>query len=1030
MNSYNRLNNLVGWAVFLFAAVVYYFSAEPTGSLWDCGEFVSCADKLQVPHPPGAPLFLLIGRLFMWVGSLISSDPAFKTHLLNFSSGVYSALAAMFVCWVTIILGKLAMVGRTEEPSRSQFIALAGAGAVAGLTTAFCTSIWFSAVEGEVYAMSTFFTAFTLWAMIKWYNQPDTPQADRWMLLSVYAAGLSIGVHLLSLLTFPALALFYYFKKTEKPTWLGMLAYGFGGVLLIGLIQSIVITGIPAVWGSLEVTFSNMGLPRYISSLIFLVALLGGGLYAGLRWAKNAGSTTLQNVFLGLALLIVSFSTFGMTMIRAAANPPINMNAPSDPLRLIPYLNREQYGERPLLFGPQFNQKRPSGGYDKVADRYGWTGKKYEVVDQRMEPVFGDRQKMFFPRMGHWEGDREPYYKYWLGINEKDPVPASRPSMGDNFSYFVNYQTRWMYWRYFMWNFSGRQNGEQGYTPSEMKGHWITGISFIDESLLGLPGKTSQMSDQMKTDPARNTYFMLPFLFGVFGLIWHFRRRQYDALGILALFLITGMGIVVYTNEPPNEPRERDYALVGSFFTYAIWVGMGVLAIFDLLRTRLADNLAAPISTAIVAIAPFLMLTQNFDDHSRRTHTAARDYAVNFLESCDKDAIIFTYGDNDTYPLWYAQEVENIRTDVRVVNLSLLGTDWYINQLRRKMNNSPAIKISLPESAIRGDKRAQIPVMKNATEMSLVDVVRFIGESHPQTTEGGYTFESYAPSEKVFLPVDKQKMMANGLLSAQDTGVVDKISFTLGEALMRDDIAVLDIIANNFADRPIYFAVTASSQKMQGLNNYAQLEGLSVRLLPIATADPMARQFGIIGAGRVARDKIFDRVNNKFKWGHFDDHKTYVDKNYRPSVQTTRFVALRTAMDMINNKEEAKAVALADKMFAAYPNMNFPYDNETLYFLDVYSRAGEVGKEGFKKHARILSNNVLQNLKFYKSVSSSIRRLRGIDIDEAYEMRLKDEIIRVSGAIKDEAFTKELTELFKEFPSPQGAAPQVQPLGN
>ncbi len=1018
MNSYNRLNNLVGWAVFLFAAVVYYFSAEPTGSLWDCGEFASCADKLQVPHPPGAPLFLLIGRLFMWVGSLISSDPAFKTHMLNFSSGVYSALAAMFVCWITIILGKIALVGRTNEPSKSEFIALAGSGAVAGLTTAFCTSIWFSAVEGEVYAMSTFFTAFTFWAMIKWYNQPDTPQADRWMLLSVYAAGLSIGVHLLSLLTFPALALFYYFKKNDKPTLLGMFLYGLSGVMLIMLIQLIVITGIPAIWGSLEVTMANMGLPRYISSLVVLVGILGGGLYAGLRWAKRAGSTTLQNVFLGLSLVIISFTCFGMTMIRASANPPINMNAPSDPLRMIPYLNREQYGERPLLFGPQFNQKSPIGS-EKVSDRWGWTGKKYEVIGERMEPVFSDRQKAFFPRMGHWESDRELYYKYWMGIDDKEKVGSNRPTSGDNISYFINYQCRWMYWRYFMWNFSGRQNGEQGYTPSEMKGHWITGISFIDENLLGLPGKTSNMSTQMKTDPARNTYFMLPFLFGVFGLIWHFRRRQYDALGVLALFLITGFGIVIYTNEPPNEPRERDYALVGSFFTYAIWVGMGVLAIFDMLRKRLSENMAAPIATALVAMAPMLMLTQNFDDHSRRQHTAARDYAVNFLESCDKNAIIFTYGDNDTYPLWYAQEVENIRTDVRVVNLSLLGTDWYINQLRRKMNESPAIKLSIPESAIMGDKRQQVPVQKGNGEQSLLDVVRFIGASHPQTTQSGYTFESYAPTEKVFLTIDKQKMLDNGLISAQDTGVVDKIPFSLGTSLMRDDIAVLDIIANNFNERPIYFAVTVAPNKMQGLNNYSQLEGLAARLLPISTVDPTNRLPGVVGVGRVERNKIFDRVMNKFKWGNFDTHKTYVDKNYRPSVQSTRFMALRTAMNMIDNKEEAKAVQLNDKMFAAYPNMNFPYDNETLYFLEIYARAGEVGKESYKKHARILAQNIVENLRFDKSVSNKIRQMRGIDIEEVYDMRLKDELVRLSAVLKDDAFSNELNEMFKDFPTPQ-----------
>lgn len=1020
MNSYKQLNNLVGWAVFLIAATVYYFSAEPTGSLWDCGEFVSCAKKLQVPHPPGAPLFLMIGRLFTIIGGVVSSDPSFQAFLVNFSSGIFSALAAMFVCWVAIILGKLAMKGRDEEPTMPEFIALAGAGVAAGLTTAFATSIWFSAVEGEVYAMSTFFTAFTLWAMMKWYNQPDTPEADRWMMLSVYATGLSIGVHLLSLLTFPALALFYYFKKTEKPTLRGMVVSGIIGVVLIWFIQTFIITGIPALWGNLEVFLVNtLGLPRIIGSAVVLLGIIGAALFYGFRWANNAKNVALQNIFMGLTLMVVSFSIFGVTMIRAAANPPINMNAPSDPLRLIPYLNREQYGERPILSGPQFNQKSPAGGYEKVADRYGWTGKKYDVVDQKFEPRFTNNQKTFFPRMGHWESDREMYYKYWMNLPPNEKVPAARPNASDNFSYFFNYQIRWMYWRYFMWNFSGRQNGEQGFTPSEMKGHWITGISFIDEGFLGIPGTTSAMTTQMKTDPARNTYFMLPFIFGVLGLLWHLKNRQNDALGLLALFIITGIGIIVYTNEPPNEPRERDYALVGSFFTYAIWVGMGVLAIFDVIRKKLASNIAAPLSAGLVLIAPLLMGTQNFDDHSRNSHYAARDYAINFLQSCAKNAIIFTYGDNDTYPLWYAQEVENIRTDVRVVNLSLLGTDWYINQLRRKVNESPAIKLSIPESAIRGDKRAQIPATKGA-EMPLLDVVKFIGENHPQVAESGYQFESYAPTNNAYIPIDKQKMLEKGLISPQDTGVVDKIPVSFGNYLMRDDLAILDILANNLHERPIYFAVTCSASKMQGLQNYAQLEGLAVRIYPVNTSDPMMqRNFGIIGAGRVQSDSVYKAVTEKFRWGNFNTHKTYIDKNYRPSVNTTQFVTLRTALDMLQRGDKQRPVQLIDKVFEAYPNYNFPYDRETLYFLDVYLQAGATGLEGFKKHTKILAQNLLENLQFYKSVSPRIKAARGIDQDEQIDLRLKDELIRMAAQAGDAGFKTELENMFKDFPTPQ-----------
>jgi hypothetical protein len=1010
MNSYKKGTNLVGWLVFLITGTVMFMSVERTGSLWDCGEFVAGCYKLQVVHPPGAPFFLMLGKLAITIGQLFSKDPSVIAFSVNIMSGLSTAAAGMFICWTTMILGKIALNGRGNEPSPSEFIALAGAGIAAGLATAFATSIWFSAVEGEVYAMSTMFTTLTLWTMIKWYNQPDTPEADRWMQLSVYMAGLSTGVHLLSLLTFPALALFYYFKKTEKPTWLGMIVAGVIGVLSITLLQTLVITGIPTLWGQVEMICVNwFGLPFTIPSLIITIGIIGGLTYVALRFAHRRSNATLQNIFMGLAFSAIGFSTVGMVLLRANANPPINMNNPSDPIRVIPYLNREQYGERPLLFGPNFNAK-PSG--QEVQDRYGRVGNEYAVVDRKVDYTFDPADKIFFPRMGHYESDRSPYYKMWMDVPQQQELGTDRPDVGDNWSFFFRYQVGWMYVRYFMWNFAGRQNFTQGFGPWDKgKGNWESGIGFLDKMRLF---DYKNAPEWLKNDPSRNHYYLLPLLFGLFGAIWHFGKRRFDFLGLLALFIITGIGIIIYTNEPPNEPRERDYVIVGSLFTFAIWIGMGALALFDLFRDlKLGDKIAAPLASALVIIAPVIMGFQNFDDSSRANHRGAVDYANNFLQSCDKNAIIFTYGDNDTYPLWYAQEVEGVRRDVRVVNLSLIAVDWYIDNLRRKVNESPAIKMSLPSAAYQGFKRNQLPI-QDGPERSLQDVMKFLGEDHP-VPSGSYTFESYAPTRKVFIPIDRAKALANGIISPQDS-VGNQVSFSLqGNYLIKDDLAVLDIIANNANERPIYWAVTSRPEKLEGLQDFMQLEGLATRFIPVQS--PSERTFGIIGSGRVNKDKVFERIMTKFKWGNFDKEKTFITNSYQPSVQTTQFTILRTVLDMVRTNDKARAVQLLDKNFEAFPNMNFPYDGQTLYFLDAYVAADAFDKA--KKHVSILADNLLANFKFYESLDRET--LQGsFGQDYARDMQTKDQLLALVDRAKDAAFKAELEQKFAAYKAPTG----------
>ncbi len=970
----NRINTLAGWLVFAIALIVYFLSAERTGSLWDCGEFILGAYKLQVVHPPGAPLFLLVGRLFTWFAEIFSNNPADIAFAVNLLSGLCSAFAAAFVAWSTYYLGKLTLVGREGETNTVQEYALGGAGIVSGLTTAFCTSIWFSAVEGEVYAMSTFFTTITFWSMIRWYTLPNEVRHDRWLVFTAYMAGLSIGVHLLSLLTFPALAIFYYFKKFQKHTLLGALVAGGVGTALIGFIQIFIIVGIPKLWSAMELlTVNNLGMPFH-SGLIPVFLIIATLIFFGLRYAHQRKNAVLQQIIVGATLVVIGFSTFGMVVIRANASPPINMNNPYDAMRLLPYLNREQYGERALLRGPSFKYP-PAREYiskTETDDRWGRVDDRYEVVDQKISYEFKDQYKMLFPRMSDYTQGRPRLYKMWMGLDPDKDLPARRPDQFDNLSFFFNYQVGWMYWRYFMWNFSGRQNGVQGYYPwDKSAGHWITGIGFLDRARLGFD--KGDLPEAMATDKGRNTYFLLPFLFGLIGLFWHARRRQEEFLGLLALFLITGLGIIVYSNQPPNEPRERDYVLVGSFFIYSIWIGMSVLALFQMAteRFRLNGIPAVALSFLPVLIAPVLMGTQNFDDHSRRLTTGARDYASNFLESTKPNAIIFTYGDNDTYPLWYAQEVEGIRPDVRVINLSLIAVDWYIDLLRRKINESPAVNLTLPQNAIRGKERNQVFYYNKSNQNPPMDarrVLEYIGERHPGQMQG-YRFDYHYPTQNVYIPVDKEKFIRNGLLSEQDTAnMVDRIPVNLGRSILKDELAILDILASNLGERPIYFAVTCRREKLLGLQNYMQLEGLGLQVVPVRS--DIQQGFGLVGFGRVDADAVYENVMNKFRWGNFDKYDLFVDHSYAPSVQSHQLVMLRAANQFIDEGETEKGLELLEKYFEVFPHMNFPYDYRSYFMLQSYFEADAYDQA--KPHLELLADELEDRLQFYSGLDQDI----------------------------------------------------------
>jgi hypothetical protein len=895
-----------------------------------------------------------------------------------------------------------------------------------------------------------------MWAMIKWYHLPDEPTHDRWLVFTVYAAALSIGVHLLSLLTFPALALFYYFKKYKNHTLLGMaVAAGIGVAIIVG-VQSLIITGIAQLWEGMELfTVNTLGLPFH-SGLIPTLLVLAGIFFFGVRYAASESKTDLyvlaalsiffsffafswkaiivvpvagaifyyglgkadrhllQVLIFSALLSVVGFSTIGVIIVRAQADPPVNMNRPSDPIRLLSYVNREQYGERPLLYGPNFDA-RPVD--NNIEERYGQVstpeGDRYEITDEKLSYKYNNSDKVLFPRMGDDSQNRPEKYRAWID------KPAGEPTVFDNIKFLFRYQLGWMYWRYFAWNFIGRQNGEQGYYSWDKKsGHWESGIKFIDEARLYNKDKVPAY---MENDQSKNHYYFLPFLFGILGLIFHFRKNREEAFGLLGLFIITGIGIIIYSNQPPNEPRERDYVLVGSFFTFCIWIGMGVLWVFEMLRSKIGGVGAAALGSILALSAPVIMGAENWDDHSRAGHYGARDYASNFLQSCEPNAIIFTYGDNDTYPLWYAQEVENIRRDVRVVNLSLIQVDWYIDLLRRKVNDSPPIKLTIPKEAYRGKKRNAVYYIstQDKGEMTATDALAAVGVDRPGKSN---RIDAVLPTDKLYMPVDMSKMGSLfGYSPADSLSFVDRIPIKLplhktGQAelsyITKDELAILDVVASNINDRPVYFAVTCRPEKMMGLQDFMQLEGLGLRIVPVRSQSEQGLY--VYGFGRVDTEKVYDNVMNKFKWGNFDTHRTYINTSYGPSIQSIRVVILRAGRRLNDQGQKEKAAQLIEKYLAAFPDYNFPYDWNTMQMLNVLIQAG--GLEKAKPHLDILAQRTADQLAFYTSLGGEWIDENG-DFGQDYQlaMNTKELILRAVSTQNDQAYLKQMEDLFASY---------------
>jgi hypothetical protein len=1017
MESFKKVSNIAGWSVFVITAIVYYLTAERVGSLWDCGEFILGAYKLEVVHPPGAPLFILVGRIFTWFAEILSDDPADIAFAVNLMSGLCTAGAAMFAAWITMIFGKLAVSDREDKIDQGLGLALIGAGLCGGLISAFCTSVWFSAVEGEVYAMSTFFTMLTLWCAVKWFYLPDEKDSDRWLVMSLFAGGLSVGVHLLSILTFPAIALLYYFKKHKNHTLVGYGLSLLAGVVGVAFLQKFIIVGIPSLWKNMELFMVNgLGLPFH-SGLIPTIAIIAGVSYGLLRLAKRKRWYLLHLLTVSSILITVAFSTFGTIVLRANADTPVNMNVPSDAMRLLPYLNREQYGERPLLKGPHYLAQPKSV---KREERYGRVGDRYEVVDEKFSYEYNSKDEILFPRIGHSDPGRQQLHRQW---KEATTGRANgTPTMGYNLKFLFKYQLDWMYWRYFMWNFVGRQNGEQGYFPWDVKsGHWSSGINAFDSGKLY---NMDKITDVMKRDQANNGYFFLPLIFGLLGLFFHFRKDKKGFMTMLITFVITGIGIIIYSNQPPNEPRERDYVLVGSFITFAMWGGMAVLALYELLKEKanLKGITPAAIATALVLTAPIIMASQNWDDHDRSEHQASRDYAANFLNSVAENAIIFTYGDNDTYPLWYAQEVENIRRDVRVVNLSLIAVDWYINKLRNKLNDSPPINLTIDADEYRGKNRNQVFFYNPRDErnetgllnkpISAKEALRIIKDKN-----NGVNGSTIVPSKNIQLNLDWNRYRQSpGFIQGDSATMVDKLRFRFSndKYITKDELAVFDLIVSNIYDRPIYFATTCKNEKLLGLNRYMNGEGLALRV----TGYDNGQERGfptVYGSGKVDVNRGYDIIMNKWKWGNFDTKELYVDKSYGAEVQAMKLMMLRTASNLSQQGDDARAADIAKKYFEGFPHMNFPYEASVMPFINILIRAGEFDEA--KKHMRILANHSAQQMEFYNSIDDD--DLASFQQEMSFAMSAINDINRVASQVQDPDFANEMTNLLSPYLSGQ-----------
>ncbi|MBL7698576.1 MAG: DUF2723 domain-containing protein [Chitinophagaceae bacterium] len=912
--NFNRINNISGWAVFAIATVTYLLTMEPTVSLWDCGEFISTCFKIQVPHPPGAPLFILMGRAFILV---FGNNPETAAVAVNSMSAVMSGFTILFLFWsITFFAGRTLSSRAQRGIGGESTLLIISAGATGALAYAFSDSFWFSAVEGEVYASSSFFTALVFWAMLKWERRAGQPGSNKWIVFIFYMIGLSIGVHLLNLLAIPALVMVYYFRK-YKPTVKGTIAAFIVGCVITGFVQKFLIQYSVKAASWFDVSFVNsIGLPFFSGFATFFV-LLAIVLVFALRYSARTKRYNLNLAIWCTVFLFFGYSTYVTTMIRSNANPGVDMFNVDNPISLEGYLGREQYADWPIVYGPDFTDALQ---YKNQGNVYVRGEKKYEVAGKIKKPDWASAPSAhFFPRMWDNDNDRQQQacYRRFGGLEE-----GEAPTMANNMQYFLNYQAGWMYMRYFMWNFAGRQNDFQG-LGNARDSNWISGVQFIDNAI---HGNQSQMPDTASSDnKAHNRLFMLPLIVGIAGLIIQYKRKKRDFLVNFLLFFFTGLAVVVYLNQSGFQPRERDYAYVGSFYAFAIWIGLGVIAVDQLFKRFIRNRYVTYAAIALTFLAvPLRMLQEEWDDHDRSQKTLALDMARNYLESCPKNAMLFTFEDNDTYPLWYAQEVEGIRPDVRVIVNTLSGSDWFMNQLRYKVNESAPFDVIFTKQQVQGDNRqvmyfVDMPGYDKNEFYDLKSTFKnILASDDPKFTTEGSDGELYniVPVKKFKIPVNREHVIKTGAALPGDE-IVDELKLDLSAKnyLLRGDLVMLAIVATTDWNRPVCFT-SASSLRELGLDKYVRQEGMTYRLVPVLNKEDNPN---------VNTELAFNNMMQKFQYGSTNKKGIYYDEENRRRLNYMRLAHAQVAVSLANSGQEEKAIQLLRHFDKQYNSSDYPY---------------------------------------------------------------------------------------------------------
>ena len=1019
--NFKKWNLILGWTAFTLAFVVYGMTVEPTVGFWDTGEYILTSSKLEVGHPPGAPLFQMLGAFF----SIFASEPAQIGLVLNMMSAAASAFTILFMFWsIILLLKKLTSSGFESNPNAQ--VGILGAAFVGSLAFAFTDSFWFNAVETEVYAMATLIMAVMFYLGLRWQNEMHTSKGNRWLILISFVVGLSFGVHFMGLLTIPAIGLLYYFKNYKTITLKNFIIANVAVVAILLFVFKLLAPNILRYFSALEIFFVNsVGLPFNSGSIIAFI-LLVLAIYLGLKYTKTKGLVKLNTGLLCVTFIVIGFTTWLMLPIRANANVPVNENNPSSARELLAYYNLEQYPKTRLFYGPQFtdqyaglDENQPftddkpkyekdlkSGKYVVVNDYVNaiqnYNGDHGSVLprmwstehavnymrycgflefsiksEYKMQNEFRSLVDNFETSLAEGEIDYEGYHDFLRTYGRY--LDIEKPSLIDNIYYLIDYQIGYMYWRYFMWNFSGRQDDIQG--KMDLHGNWMTGINFIDSYLLGITQEN--LPSVVRNNKARNSYYLLPFLLGLIGLLFVFNRDKKVFWTMLVFFLFTGVAIQVYTNVRPFEPRERDYSVVGSFYVFSLWIGIGVYAIYDWLSTYSKSKLIAPaISLLCLAAVPGILISQNWDDHDRSNRKTAHAMAVNYLESCDPNAIIFTIGDNDTFPLWYAQEIEGIRTDVRVVCTSLFNVDWYIDQMKRKAYESEPIPSKLTHDKYKWGTRDYI--IKEVVTQDTLDIDQFIDfvTSDDKRTKYGHILKqqgydttgqrnqdlgaNYAPTEHVRIPVNKENVLRNGIVPLKDAAkIVDYIDIKIeDQAIYKNRLMMLDIIAENNWERPIYFSGGAfGDDDYIWMKDYLQLDGFAYKLVPIKTPIADNNPFDM---GRIDSEKMYQLVKS-WKWGNSGNLDVYHDVETRRNSITYRGHIARLIETLINENELEKAEEIADLAMEKMPVNVFGYYTFLEPFIGAYYEVK--AKEKARKLYKNVTLKYQESLTYYSRVS-------------------------------------------------------------